>query len=85
MKLITNEKLKFQFPSNGKSYPKVFDSNTLSDIENKCVSIPFKREIISKVCLTNIASGTRNTVSIPFKREIISKVHHWNGIPQGQH
>ena len=43
----TNRTYVFQFPSNGKSYPKDFDR--FSDALDKFkVSIPFKREIISK-------------------------------------
>ena len=37
----------FQFPSNGKSYPKITETE-LQEMIEKLVSIPFKREIISK-------------------------------------
>ena len=40
----------FQFPSNGKVYPKVSETGLVDEQENRCfVSIPFKRESVSKV------------------------------------
>ena len=91
---------KFQFPSNGKSYPKrelrngaqrylmkSFNSlQTGNHIQRKyggrrnglarldIVSIPFKREIISKAYKYLLSRNYTADVSIPFKREIISKV-----------
>ena len=85
----------FQFPSNGKPYPK-----TLCDLSQKTgrcfnslqtgnhiqsrtylngipgsdlVSIPFKRETISKVSRRISLMVVQGCVSIPFKRETISK------------
>ena len=62
----------FQFPSNGKAYPKFV---ILKAGGGSKVSIPFKRESISKeigkACLEAIEECL---VSIPFKRESISKV-----------
>ena len=63
----------FQFPSNGKAYLK----SVLNSFVKWCapVSIPFKRESISKgercVFLKEV---NEKPVSIPFKRETISKV-----------
>ena len=62
----------FQFPSNGKVYPKgrfVIDLNNTSQ-----VSIPFKRESISKDVNRMPINLDQVFVSIPFKRESISKV-----------
>ena len=41
----------FQFPSNGKAYPKTFCFDDFTILANVDVSIPFKRESISKECL----------------------------------
>ena len=60
---------KFQFPSNGKAYPK---SDPIDWVGHDRVSIPFKRESISKVNLL-IEQRPSLEVSIPFKRESISK------------
>ena len=62
--------LKFQFPSNGKAYPK-YNNGVLDSDE---VSIPFKRESLSKV-LSRLSNRQPNIdgVSIPFKRESLSK------------
>ena len=62
----------FQFPSNGKAYPKAVTESTSDDGVNR-VSIPFKRESISKVNLKGTTTLTKSLVSIPFKRESISK------------
>ena len=62
----------FPFPSTGKAYPK----KTLQrerDANERHVSIPFKRESISKVYLRRFICYDHYTVSIPFKRESISK------------
>ena len=40
---------KFQFPSNGKAYPKKKKERTMTKKKQKYVSIPFKRESVSKV------------------------------------
>ena len=63
---------KFQFPSNGKAYPK--GRNEEYNCHNNQVSIPFKRESISKVPPSSSHAGVNLPVSIPFKRESISKV-----------
>ena len=63
--------LEFQFPSNGKAYPKVWIWNEL--FGNQQVSIPFKRESLSKAY--DLSQGHfASYVSIPFKRESLSKV-----------
>ena len=63
----------FQFPSNGKAYPKCKGHRT-KDGRAYCVSIPFKRESISKEDRCYCDSCTPyGCVSIPFKRESISK------------
>ena len=60
----------FQFPSNGKVYPKSdIPLNDLSDL----VSIPFKREGVSKVDDGGCSGAAVTSVSIPFKREGVSK------------
>ena len=60
----------FQFPSNGKVYPK---RPTAERCWSQCdVSIPFKRESVSKVNL--LLKPLHLVVSIPFKRESVSKV-----------
>ena len=66
--------VEFQFPSNGKAYPKLRPAVRPPRRFTR-VSIPFKRESISKaliLILININS-CNETVSIPFKRESISK------------
>ena len=40
---------------------------------NKNVSIPFKRESVSKGCSATVTAASPRTVSIPFKRESVSK------------
>ena len=62
----------FPFPSNGKAYPKQ-SRLTPRTCYGCIVSIPFKRESVSK---GRQNQGLRwwNIVSIPFKRESISKV-----------
>ena len=61
----------FQFPSNGKVYPK---SNPDQDgRRERWVSIPFKRESVSKEHTAGTSDVTRRVVSIPFKRESVSK------------
>ena len=60
----------FQFPSNGKAYPK--RRNFTDNSWGYRVSIPFKRESVSKVIKTRIIL-LENIVSIPFKRESVSK------------
>ena len=87
----------FQFPSNGKAYPKqnilnnpvnVKSFNSLqtgkriqsafggssSAPKNLNVSIPFKRESVSKDREDTPAERRKAVVSIPFKRESVSKV-----------
>ena len=66
----------FQFPSNGKPYPKTTQSKIPSTSPR--VSIPFKRETISKD-ISSTSVDRADIVSIPFKRETISKV----GLPVG--
>ena len=62
---------KFQFPSNGKVYPKGEGEVWVEKFYN--VSIPFKRESISKVAQSRAGIRGGMKVSIPFKRESISK------------
>ena len=59
------------FPSNGKAYPKT-TAEGLELPKHVGVSIPFKRESISKGSAVK-ESITVVSVSIPFKRESISK------------
>ena len=63
----------FQFPSNGKAYPK-YCNIYINFRRGRCVSIPFKREGISKVNINLCFPQSWSGVSIPFKREGISKV-----------
>ena len=87
----------FQFPSNGKAYPKAFEyftggygidivfnslqtgkriqsgGNDHTGDGPSTVSIPFKRESVSKDD-NRKSFGTTTSVSIPFKRESVSKV-----------
>ena len=64
----------FQFPTNGKAYPKA----TLEDAQRivwNVVSIPYEREGISKEGKNeNPFSLSFHRVSIPYEREGISKV-----------
>ena len=60
---------KFQFPSNGKAYPKGFWKSIKR--EYGLVSIPFKRESVSKDLVNKKRDGRQ--FSIPFKRESVSK------------
>ena len=61
----------FQFPSNGKPYTKRgWKTVRANRVYN--VSIPFKRENISKAKILSPAAR-KGSVSIPFKRENISK------------
>ena len=62
---------KFQFPSNGKAYPKYRRRN--SEDEEEVVSIPFKRESLSKEAQEFTKEAIIQFVSIPFKRESLSK------------
>ena len=62
---------RFQFPSNGKPYPKEVIVTTPPEICS-IVSIPFKRETISKGG-RQLKPSWQRRVSIPFKRETISK------------
>ena len=96
----------FQFPSNGKAYPKksrwliispsshCFNSlQTGKPIQRNCneswrsrrkpVSIPFKRESLSKAELRQIIDSLAR-VSIPFKRESLSKVCVRRGMSSGR-
>ena len=63
----------FQFPSNGKVYPKF--SFLAIFMVVFLVSIPFKRESVSKVLFTilSVKYSSGHGVSIPFKRESVSK------------
>ena len=61
----------FQFPSNGKAYPKWANRQSASICWR--VSIPFKREGISKAMQRIQLWFKTVQVSIPFKREGISK------------
>ena len=63
----------FQFPSNGKAYPKGHHSLGATGGFG-WVSIPFKRESVSKVGRCNRRIRRERRVSIPFKRESVSKV-----------
>ena len=63
----------FQFPSNGKVYPKCFRF-LRKRINLPYVSIPFKREGVSKASFHLISPIPHLIgVSIPFKREGVSK------------
>ena len=42
--------LVFQFPSNGKAYPKTGSRDKVKLVSLRIVSIPFKRESVSKGC-----------------------------------
>ena len=75
--MFVSDFMRFQFPSNGKAYPKpsVSVPSALRGSNGLPVSIPFKRESISKVMhYCNQATPIIQPVSIPFKRESISKV-----------
>ena len=48
---MSHQEITFQFPSNGKAYPKFCTEFTFYNIKN--VSIPFKRESVSKECFVN--------------------------------
>ena len=61
----------FQFPSNGKAYPKT--RTFFRDHRRREVSIPFKRESVSKVEENPTITVRQDIVSIPFKRESVSK------------
>ena len=63
---------KFQFPSNGKAYPKV-GTRIGYMADRHFVSIPFKRESLSKGYALERLSRVQGRVSIPFKRESLSK------------
>ena len=62
---------RFQFPSNGKVYPKAH--RTFQTDPMSIVSIPFKREGVSKDGDDKQTGFGTDTVSIPFKREGVSK------------
>ena len=62
----------FQFPSNGKVYPKSQDEGFSYPYSTLYVSIPFKRESVSKVLFYRLRIKGKE-VSIPFKRESVSK------------
>ena len=68
----------FQFPSNGKAYPKLL--GVLLAMRLQKVSIPFKRESVSKGRQVR-QSFSPEEVSIPFKRESVSKDGTRDGIP----
>ena len=73
--IVTHRKFlrhRFQFPSNGKAYPKRW-TGVLANIKIIIVSIPFKRESLSKVLLAPGGQKVLRCVSIPFKRESLSK------------
>ena len=84
---------RFQFPSNGKAYPK--DTKSRAEcLLTPCVSIPFKRESLSKGMYLEIFAVGNLCVSIPFKRESLSKVREvstfwiekksFNSLPTGK-
>ena len=64
--------LKFQFPSNGKAYPKTFDNRDYSRNAQQMFQFPSNGKAYPKLppALLTIAICS---VSIPFKRESISK------------
>ena len=62
----------FQFPTNGKAYPKL-DGRIRQSSALQQVSIPYEREGISKELRIG-TGGYRSLVSIPYEREGISKV-----------
>ena len=66
----------FQFPSNGKAYPKYVRAEELKAAWEK-VSIPFKRESGSKARYHATKTLGCGKVSIPFKRESVSKAQKW--------
>ena len=83
----------FQFPSNGKAYPKLILAALFA--LSILVSIPFQRESLSKVVM-QIADGEDVViyVSIPFQRESLSKgddaanigstIGRFNSLPTGK-
>ena len=71
---LSEPRISFQFPSNGKAYPKSKAARV--DAPARYVSIPFKRESLSKVYLFRQPNCTHLYVSIPFKRESLSKEQH---------
>ena len=64
----------FQFPSNGKEHGKRYACDG-PPVDNRFVSIPFKREGAWKVDENTGAFGKYTLVSIPFKREGAWKVN----------
>ena len=68
---INEVMLKFQFPSNGKVYPKA--KSRKDGRRGGGVSIPFKREGVSKEDCRHPHQRRKEIVSIPFKREGVSK------------
>ena len=68
----------FQFPSNGKAYPKMTTAE-INDFVAKQFQFPSNGKAYPKFCYQFIGFGTRCCVSIPFKRESISK-----GVKQGR-
>ena len=71
--------ISFQFPSNGKVYPKQEIGRGAGTVR---VSIPFKRESVSKEGCPDQKRWRGIWVSIPFKRESVSKeeLSHWPSI-----
>ena len=62
----------FQFPSNGKAYPKYQKYRSRTHAHS--VSIPFQRESVPKEIGWVDLSNKGKKVSIPFQRESVPKV-----------
>ena len=74
--VVLNALKKFQFPSNGKAYPKAAAQSINVEAKQKQkVSIPFQRESVPKVSLpSDYGWRSKVFVSIPFQRESVPKV-----------
>ena len=66
--------LLFQFPSNGKAYPKVCGCDEASVIDNIMFQFPSNGKAYPKTKHKFFKKNFRRRVSIPFKRESVSKV-----------
>ena len=91
----TYEHIKFQFPSNGKPYPKTLSYNGEGGIEDMEFQFPSNGKPYPKP-EDERDSNSRQDVSIPFKRETISKArtlslcrteqqHCFNSLQTGNH
>ena len=64
MNFMKRKRIVFQFPSNGKAYPKRVDEST-GHVDSIHVSIPFKRESLSKVEVETIQTEEREVFQFP--------------------